>query len=188
MSRLVIEDGSIITGANCFVTVIEVDEWQSLRGSDNWPSPPDFGIDPNLSSKEAAILKATDYLNGLSWKGKRAAPGRVLTWPRYNVEDEDEFLLPSDIVPEAVKSASSYLAGLVYSGEEFQPILERGGHIQTSTIGKLSKTYFPTASVRDIASGLADLLRGLVYGLDAYAGAGSDASGVLTSVISLGQA
>ncbi len=186
MTVLIKEDGAMPEGANCYAVAIEVDAWQAARGAADWPPAPAGGDDPELAAKEGAILKATDYLNGLPWKGRRAAPGRIIAWPRLEVEDADGYVLPPDEIPAAVVAANCYLAGLLYGGVELQPILERGGAIQVKSIGKLSKTYFPNATARDVASGLADLLRGLVYGLDAYAGIG-DKKSISVNVVNLEQ-
>lgn len=189
MSLLVLEDGTMPEGANCFALVLDVDNWQRARKSTIWPVAQFIMPTSNeeYEAKEAAILRATDYLNGLSWKGYRAASGRLLAWPRKEVEDEDGFLIPDDVIPEAVKAATCYLAELVYGGTDLQPILERGGRIQTSQIGTLSKTFFSEAPVRDVAAGLADLLRGLVYSLSDYAGVGTGSGGAKTTTINLVQ-
>ena|GEM_PF-881386 len=188
MADLILEDGAMLNpGANTYVLATDVDDWQGARNSGVWPPPPDGADDPNQAAKEAAILKATDYLNGLNWKGQRAGPGRILAWPRREVEDGDGFVIPANMIPQAVKSAVCYLAAFVYAGTDLQPILERGGRIQSRSIGKMSRSFFPDAANRDIAAGIADLLKGLAYGLDAFAGTGADQSGLSMTTISLVQ-
>ena len=165
---LTIETGQMEPGANSYATVADVDEWQSARNSETWPPAPE-STDPdnpepdtNMAAKEAAILKAVDYLNGLNWTGLRAAPGRLMAWPRLGVVDVDGFAIASNHVPQAVKAACAYLAGLAFEGIDLQPVLERGGRIQSQSIGRLSKSFFPDAPGRETFSALSDLLGGFL--------------------------
>ena len=156
---LILENGKMPAQANSFSSVEFADDWNTARNSELWPLDPD---PETIAKKEAALIKATDYLNGLNWNGRKAAPGRIMAWPRIQAHDQDGYNIDPETVPEAVMAACSYLAGLVYGGAELQPMLERGGRIQSKAIGKLKKTYFQDANNRDVFSGLYDLLAGLV--------------------------
>lgn len=179
---LVIEDGTMPVNANSYVTVGDCDKWQLARGSEDWPAAPEIEDDSNQAAKEAALIKACDYLNGLPWKGRRAAAGRVLAWPRVEVVDNDGYDIPSDIVPQNVVFAQCYLAGIIYSGTDVQPILERGGRIQSESVGSLSTSYFEDAAGRDVFTTITDLLGGLANGLGGQQG---NKSGVSVSKVAL---
>ena len=171
---LIIEDGTMPAGANSYAAVADCDGWQGARGSTIWPAPPaEPDNDLNLAAKEAALIKATDYLNGLGWNGKRAPGGRVMAWPRIGAVDADGYSIDENTIPGAVQAACCYLAGVAYSGTDLQPILERGGRIQSESVGSLSTSYFQDAANRDIYSVLADLLHGLASEFDDYAGTAS---------------
>lgn len=167
---LIVEDGSMPQGANTYASVADSDDWHGRRGSSIWPPPPGSGTDPEQAAKEAALILSTDYLNGLGWNGKRPPGGRLLAWPRFGAVDADGYKVDVDTVPEAVKSACCYLAGVSLDGVDIQPKLERGGRIQSQSVGKLSKTFFNDAANRDVFSALADILRGYVPELDEFAG------------------
>lgn len=162
---LIIEDGSIIDGANCFVSVADCDTWQAIRGSTTWP----LG-NTSLAEKESAIIKATDYLNGFGWKGTRHPGGQLITWPRIGAIDADGFAIGEYIIPKAVIAANCYLAGVIFDGKNVQPILERGGRISSESVDTLSTSFFEDAANRDVHSVLADLLRGLASEFDDFAG------------------
>ncbi|UQZ90209.1 hypothetical protein C4J81_13760 [Deltaproteobacteria bacterium Smac51] len=172
---LIVEDGTMPEGANSYASVSECDTWQTERASTVWPTSPEPGEDAELAKKEAALILASDYLNGLGWNGRRSKGGRVLAWPRIGAVDTDGYLVPPDVVPKAVKSACCYLAGMVFSGSDLQPVMERGGRVQSESVGSLATSFFDDAASRDIYSALADLLRGLASEFDGYAGTGSGA-------------
>ena len=167
---LVVEDGSKPLGANSYCSVMECDAWQAERGSPNWPAPPETGEDPRRADKEAALIKAADYLNGLNWKGRRAGSGRLMAWPRLEAIDADGYVVAEDEVPEAVKSAACYLAGLAVVGVDLQPVLARGGRVASEAVDVISASYFDDAASRDVHSVLADLLSGLAHDFHGYAG------------------
>lgn len=170
---LIIEDGSMPPGANSYASVTDGDAWHGSRGSGTWPTSLESGDDPEQAAKEAALILATDYLNGLGWNGRRAPGGRVMAWPRLGAVDTDGYDVAEGTVPEAVKSACCYLAGAAFGGTDIQPVLERGGRIQSQSVGKLSKAFFNDAASRDVFSALADILRGYVPELDEFAGIAS---------------
>lgn len=204
-SSIIVEDGGMSRpGANSYVSVADCDAWQAGRGFRDWPPPEPgsgggtvaslggntgresgddqieggsegAGDDPNRAVKEAALIRAADYLNGLRWKGRRAGPGRVMAWPRLGVVDGDGYEVPEGSVPVNVAQAQCCLAGLIYGGVDPQPVLERGGRIRSEKAGSLESAYFEDASGRDAFTALADLLSGLALGLGG--GQGRDAGG-----------
>jgi hypothetical protein len=186
---LTVENGTMLEGANSYASVAQADGYLYARGNEDWPqhvpeeeTDPDTGEmvttpDPNLAAKEAALIRATDYLNGLNWYGKRAAGGRVMAWPRVEAVDCDGYAIAEDTVPDTVVLATCALAGIIYGGEDAQPTLERGGRIQSESVGPLSQSFFDDAANRTIFAAIADLLRCLTSDFDAYAGAGNAKAG-----------
>jgi hypothetical protein len=165
-----------------YAAIADADAWHGARGSESWPAPPEEEgeDDPNAQAKAAALVRATDYLNGLSWHGARAQAGRVMAWPRIGATDRDGYELPENAVPEAVKAACCLLAGIAYTGTDLQPVLERGGRVASESVGSLSTSYFDDAACRDVYSGLADLLIGLCGDFDGYSGPAITGRGKVT--------
>lgn len=162
---LIAEDGTKPEGANVYADVSVCNEWQQARGSETWPAS-DGAEDPEITArKDAALILAADYLNGLKWKGRRAASGRVMAWPRVGVVDGDGYHVADDVVPQQVVNANCYLAGLAFEGEELQPSLERGGRVQSEKVGGLQTAFFDDARNRDVFTVVSDLLGGLAIGL-----------------------
>lgn len=100
---LVIEDGTVVAGANSFVSVADAKAMSAGLGTDD-------------ELIEQRLLAAVDYLESLAWKGTPTAPAdQVLSWPRYGVE-YDSRLLDSDIVPAAVRRAQVMVAQALTDG------------------------------------------------------------------------
>lgn len=169
---LIIEDGSMPAGANSYVSVADCGLWQGARGGGGWAAADE-------AAREAALILAMDYLNGLRWKGRRAACGRLPAWPRLGVTDADGYAIPADAVPAAVVSAQCYLAGVAVSGGDLQPVLERGGAVRREKVGSLETEYCQGAPARELFTVLSDLLRGLAWGLE---GASAGHAGVVELV------
>lgn len=172
---LIVEDGSLPEGANAYADPDWAAAYLFVRGFSDWPASGDRN-----EEKEAALVKAADYLNGLSWHGRKVktTQPRMMAWPRSGAYDAEGYDIPSILVPIAVKAASAYLARLIINGTDIQPILERGGRVQSESVGTISTSYFEDSPARDIITGLADLLRGLCSDFDGYAGTGTGRKGL----------
>ena len=171
---MIVENGSMPEGADSYCEVGFADLYLRARGFGDWPQDGE-----RTAEKESALIRAADYLNGLHWIGRKAEGGRVMAWPRAGAYDKDGYEIDPDVVPEAVKAANAHLARLVLTGTDLQPILERGGKIQSETVGSLATTYFEDSPSRDVYSVLADLLGGLADEFAEYAGMASGRKGTL---------
>ena len=74
-----VEDGSVVTDANAYISVSYADTFHSDRGNTDWT-----GTD---TIKEAAIIKATDYIDqNYDFIGTLVDVEQSLKWPRYVFE------------------------------------------------------------------------------------------------------
>ena len=106
---LVVEDGTGKADANSFVSVSYADNYHSGRGTSTWT-----GTD---ATKEAALIRATDYLSevyqwmGYRLKGRRDNEGaQALAWPRQGVKDKEGIYVNTNEIPVEIKKATSELA------------------------------------------------------------------------------
>ena len=100
---LTVEDGTGVTGADCYADVTACSAYAvAYYGS---------ALDGSPASKEAAIGRATAYLDGLRWKGTRTY-GRLqsLQWPRSGVSDCEGEAIADDEIPDEVIIAQHELA------------------------------------------------------------------------------
>lgn len=157
---LIIEDGTMPEGANAFVTMAEADAYLSAR-SLQWPMPEsDVAQDENLTAKEAAIVRASDYLNTLAWRGSKVDWNWPMSWPRKDapIPGETEKCIPETVVPVQVKRACMELAALFFAGEDLLAAVERGGRIASETVGPISTSYFDDASSETFYPAVAGLI------------------------------
>jgi len=91
---LVVEDGSIVTGANTYVTVAEFKAWADDRGIT-------YGDDAAIS---ADIYRAMDYFERLQFIGNKANENQPLQWPRTEALI-DGYYADATEIPAPVKLA-----------------------------------------------------------------------------------
>lgn len=110
---LVIEDGSIVAGANSYITVAQLKAYASDRGVE---------LPADDSALEPMIVQAGDYLNSYEpkFKGKRVDPTQSMAWPRngaviYGVEFVD------NAIPAQLIAAQCQAAILVSQGVDLMP-------------------------------------------------------------------
>ena len=149
MPTLIVEDGTCPEGSNSYISLVDADAYLVPRGM--WPVTPDAGGSPDLAmiaAKEAALLRAADYLNTLQWYGQPVDWQRTMAWPRVGVPQPGGgvVMLPDSIVPRAVAQAQTELAALVYGGTNLLAPVERGGRI-------LSESHSTTEGSVDVIGG-----------------------------------
>jgi len=125
---LIVETGSVVAGAESYISVTDADTWHSNRGNTAWAAL-------TTAQKEQSLRKATDYMVGVyrnRWQGYRKDATQTLDWPRSYVYLEPfirgavgsyPYLVSDTIVPTEVKNACASLALTAY-GEELAPDLD----------------------------------------------------------------
>lgn len=157
---IVVETGVGVSNANAYIAAADADTYFSDRNNANWT-----GLQ---AVKEAAIIRATAYLDGhyrKSWKGLRVTVTQALDWPRYQVQDEAGFY-PANMnscVPPDLKSACAELA-LRELTASLNPDLDRGGLVQHVKAGPVEQTFLPGAPGRTTYPFIDELLSRLVVG------------------------
>ena len=108
MPDLIIEDGTRPNGANTYASADQADTYWSDRGNAAWADATD-------DEKAAALIQATDYLNGLSW-ATGTPVGDGMAWPRTGAVSPSGGLFSMSMVPNAVVQATCYMAGEIIGG------------------------------------------------------------------------
>ncbi|UYW34472.1 DnaT-like ssDNA-binding protein [Methylorubrum extorquens] len=133
---LIVEDGTGRADAESYASVAQADEYHQKRGTAGWTG--------DEAAKEAALRRATDYLDGAyrtRWLGQAAMLEQSLAWPRAFVRDERAYL-PSDAVPAAVVRACCEAAlRELQSPGSLAPDLFPGERVVSETVGPLSVEY-----------------------------------------------
>lgn len=138
---LIIEDGTIVAGAQSYVSASDATAYHTARGNTAWT-----GTD---AVKEAALLKAAAYLDGYyrsRWRGvKLDFLVQSLEWPRVNFYQDlkdNVYLNYSTGIPQRLKDAQSELA-LIALSSELAPSMSTG--IKREKVDVLETEYFPGA-------------------------------------------
>lgn len=186
---LIVEDGRCPAFASSYVSLEDADAYMVGRGlwpatplnEPEMPQEPDEETDNTedaeipeneagndsaipdaavVANKEAALVRAFDFLNTLKWKGKKPCWERIPAWPRENVpipdSDPVEYIDP-DLIPQAVIQAQCELAGLIFNGHPLFEPLEHGGKIRsvsnskTETVDVLSESASNSVTYADNA-------------------------------------
>jgi len=159
---LVVEDGSIVTGANTYASLATVTAYHVARGNSTWLA--------SDADSEPAILRAMDYIESLTWLGM-AYSGPVggvgyqpLQWPRVDVY-VGGFELAHDEIPPKVISAlcEAALVELVTPGA-LSVALERGGAVIREKVDVIETEYASGAPAVTVYQTIRQHLRGLVAG------------------------
>lgn len=111
---LVVENGSLVAGANSFVTVAEARAYADARA---------LTLPAEDPAVEAALIVATDYLESLGarFKGEKTDPeNQELQWPRECV-NIDGWDVPEDTIPKQLKNAQIQLAIENAAGVDLMP-------------------------------------------------------------------
>lgn len=118
---LIVEDGSIVAGANSYITLVEADDYAEMRGNTTaWDALTD-------DLKNARIAYATKVVDEyFVWEGYRTSSEQVLEWPRSGAPDcggqiigqsalsgrraYGTVYLDSNVIPQELKDAVAEMA------------------------------------------------------------------------------
>lgn len=130
---LVIEDGSIVVGANSYATRAVIIAYALARSI----------VLADSAVTDGFAIDAMDYLLRYSrrWKGSQVEPGvQALDWPRECVRS-GSYTFPSDAIPAALISAQSQLAMYRYQGISLLPVSGQTAFITREKIGPLETEF-----------------------------------------------
>jgi len=141
-ATFIVEDGTGLSNANALITVAEADQiMENYSSSADWSGVE--GIAEEIqATKENAIREATRFMNvEYQWKGYRTYIMQALQWPRVYCYDDEDNDIDSDIIPDKIKEACSYLALKVAEGRTLLEDLENAQKVKRTkdVIGPLAE-------------------------------------------------
>ncbi|GAB6036136.1 hypothetical protein JCM15519_06950 [Fundidesulfovibrio butyratiphilus] len=169
---LTVETGAGVSGANTLADVARADAYFLARGLTTWAG--------EAAAKEAALARAMDWLNGLSWKGCPVTYNQPLCWPRYEVPIEtgcsrsyyqDGFAMgsgltgswPSGEIPAQVLDAQCEAALRYLTGTDMMPDLNRGGRVVMQRVDVITTQYEAGAPAGKTYPAIMALLRPFLH-------------------------
>jgi hypothetical protein len=128
---LVVEDGTGKPDANSFVTRAEYIDFAALRGV----------TVANDVAADVELVKATDKILTMCFKGSPTVAGQALPFPRHEENYKFELVYPDDKVPVAVKRGQMLFAMAVHEGVDLAPNFVGGATIKREKIGPIETEY-----------------------------------------------
>ena len=144
---LIIEDGSVVSGANSYATYQEIEAYADARGIEL------------AADSEILAIQAMDYLQSLDYKGDKVSALQSLKFPRSGV-DVDGFTLDSDSVPYVLKNAQCATAISIDQGVD--PLAAITPGVKREKLDVLEVEYQDGASSQSINRTINALLRPLL--------------------------
>lgn len=138
---LVVEDGTGKADANSFVARADYIAFAALRG---------VTIADDVNA-DVQLVKATDKILTMCFKGKPTVAGQALPFPRHEEDFQGILVYPDNDVPLEVKRGQMLLAMAVNEGVDLAPNYVGGPAIKREKVGPL-ETEYDTATAYDSPS------------------------------------
>ena len=100
---IIVEDGSIVAGANSYVSELTLTEYAAARGI------------TITGATEALLINAMDYIESQMFIGVKKTAAQNLQWPRSNVYVDGYYVEPT-ILPAELRSAQIAVALAIDAG------------------------------------------------------------------------
>lgn len=156
---IIVEDGTIVSNANSYITVSGVDDYCSKMGYTAWATT-------TSGNKEIALLKGMRYIDGLKWKGIRYTQNQYTAWPRDEVYDVDDRLVPYNTIPIKVIESVCEACVLAIPTSDYNleaNISKEDYKVSESVSSVVSSSYIITNNtIRTRSTIIESKLRGLI--------------------------
>jgi hypothetical protein len=116
---LIVEDGTVVTGANTYYSLASADDYFTQRGNTTWIG---YGND----AKTYALIKACQYMENLDWNGVATLEDQELVWPRIGMIYSSGYSVESSEIPRNIKWAQAELAYRYIVDGDVEPDITTG--------------------------------------------------------------
>lgn len=132
---IVVEDGSIVSGANSYVSTTDLTTYATARG---------ITLE---AGAETLLIQAMDYIEGLSYKGTKRTRDQALQWPRVDVY-LDGYYFESDEIPQQLKDGLCQTAIAIDQG--YGPLVDVPRTTVMEKVGEIEVQYAPGGPTKQI--------------------------------------
>jgi hypothetical protein len=147
---LVIEDGTLVSGANSYVTLNEYRAWANARG---------ITASDSDTVLERYVLRAMDYLEQLIFIGNKANENQPLQWPRTEALI-DGYYADATEIPSQVKKA--LYEAIKVEADGYSELSNQDRRTIREKIGDIEITYADNSENRTITPALTSALKKIV--------------------------
>jgi hypothetical protein len=136
MPTVIVEDGSNVSNANSFVSVVTLNNYAADRG---------LAIPATTTDKEIALILAAEYLEvrRAEYQGEKTNEDQTMQWPRSGVLI-DGIELADDAIPAELVKAQCQLVAEIHRGTPLYPrprTTAGEGFVTEKTVGPLTKRF-----------------------------------------------
>jgi len=146
---LVVEDGTLVTGADSYITLAEFKAWADKRGIS-------YGTDEAVTQQ---IYRAMDYIESLDFIGQKSDENQSLQWPRDRVII-DGYYIDSDEMPAELKVAVYESVKAEIDGDSRMTASDR--RTISEKVDSIQVTYASNADVKRSIPAVMKALRKLI--------------------------
>ena len=146
---IVVEDGTLVSGANSYITIAEFKSWADDRGIT-------YGTDDAISQQ---LYRAHDYFETLRFRGLKSDENQTMQWPRDQVLI-DGYAVESNEIPKEEKLSIYELIKIEIDGDSKMAPSER--EVTSEQIDSIKITYKDNAGMKRSTPALERALRKLV--------------------------
>ncbi|MBX8534537.1 hypothetical protein K5D33_07340 [Pseudomonas cichorii] len=128
---LVIEDGSIVPGADSYATAAELAVYAANYGKT---------IPAEEMAQETLLRRAALEMEAIPWRGQATSSAQALAWPRGGVRRQN-WDIPSNTIPPQIKAGQMALATEIHADDLAPPELKKGAVTREKVEGAVERQY-----------------------------------------------
>ena len=149
MATIVVEDGTVVAGANSYVTEAELTTYAADRGV------------TLAAATDVLLIKAMDYIESLAFIGDKSSEGQALQWPRNSVYI-DGYYVESTTIPAALKTGQIATALAIDSENSPLATVERA--TKREKVDVIEVEYMDSAAAQPIVKTINAAMRKILAG------------------------
>ena len=149
MATIVVEDGTVVAGANSYVTEAELTTYAADRGV------------TLAAATDVLLIKAMDYIESLAFIGDKSSEGQALQWPRNSVYI-DGYYVESTTIPAALKTGQIATALAINSEDSPLATVERA--TKREKVDVIEVEYMDSAAAQPIVKTINAAMRKILAG------------------------
>lgn len=146
---IIVEDGSIVTGANSYASEAELTAYAAARAT------------TLTATAETLLIQAMDFIESLSFIGDKKTKDQPLQWPRENVYI-DGFEYESTEIPQQLKDAQMAVALSIDAG--INPLGAITRAVKREKVDVIEVEYMDNAAAVDISRSISTAIQKLIKG------------------------
>lgn len=128
---IIVEDGSLVSGANSYVSEADLTAYAAARGI------------IIAGSEDELLIQAMDYIESLDYKGDKWTFDQALSWPRVNVVI-DGWVQNVEDIPQQLKDGQMETALAIDAGNG--PLIDLPRSTSRERVGEIEVEYTPGTS------------------------------------------